>query len=206
MASTKLGTSSFITGIATLLYSYTRDPPVPTFVPAVSQEGVVFQPWQSEDGSNEEELAEPECTWHNSSITYTSELCTPFHASRLATTNAKRAEYRALRCAAAARVECVLGAEIGFALPSLFLYNGVDTMTMIAAPRLIEHESETTWVKARSPSGGVPMTIEVNKTIVVEYIGSGSRAPVTQTFHGDEAFCVQLARHAYASACWELLD
>jgi hypothetical protein len=48
--------------------------------------------------------------------------------------------------------------------------------------------------------------LKFNRTVRTEYLPGGSRAPVMETLTGKDAYCVQLLRAAYATACWEMLD
>ena len=150
MPSTTVGTGSFLAGASTLLYSWSARASGTRKV-AVVPEDTVFTPWPSEDHGMETDTLEPECTWWNGSVTYTTTTCSHFHVSRIAPTHSKQALYRALRCAVAKDTECVLAAEIGFALPAAFLYGGAGELRMAVAPRLSDTPDNSTTTVRVSP-------------------------------------------------------
>lgn len=206
MPSTTVGTGSFLAGVSTLLYSWTRKLPEPVKV-AVVPEDTVFVHWPSEEHGEETDTLDPECAWWNGSVTYTTTTCSHFHVSRIAPAHSKRALYRALRCAVAENTECVLAAEIGFALPAAFLYGGAGELRMVVAPRLSDTaDNSTSTVRVAPIEGGTTQTLELKKEIQAEFIGESSRVPRSEVFSGQEAYCLQLLRHTYDTACWEALD
>lgn len=206
MPSTTVGTGSFLAGVSTLLYSWTRELPEPVKV-AVVPDDTVFVYWPSEDHGAETDALEPECSWWNGSVTYTTTTCSHFHVSRIAPTHSKQALYRALRCAVAKNTECVLAAEIGFALPAAFLYGGAGELRMVVAPRLSDTaDNSSTTVRVSPVESGTTQTLQLKREIRAEFVGESSRVPRSEVFTEQEAYCVQLLRHAYDAACWEALD
>ena len=116
---------------------------------------------------------------------------------------------RATRCATAFDVECVLSAEVGLSVPAAFLYDHETVgMKMLLAPSIVGSDGGgETKVRVNPQGGGArPFFRSFNETIRVAYLPSGRRAPVTETFNGSGAWCVQLLRSAYAEECWEQLD
>ena len=151
----------------------------------------------------------PECAFWNMSVVYESSLCSHFAIGRSASTPA-RANQRALACAAAFGVECVLSPEIGLALPAAFLYShDAATMTMVLAPKLLPHASEQVHVRVAPPGGdGLTdtKTLHFNRTVRVEYLEGASRQLRKETLSDDSAFCVQLLRLSFEPECWQKLD
>ena len=130
----------------------------------------------------------------------------------MATTSAQRAIDRAVKCAAHYETDCVLSAEIGVSIPAAFVYDPTGTgMRMLIAPRLYPNASGTeddlAMVRVNDQedlSSGFQM--QLNRSVRVEYLPGGSRAPVTEVLTSTDAYCVQLLRHAYSASCWEQLD
>ena len=180
-------------------------PPAPTVQPVVDT-GEVFSAWPGDErGALDEELP-PVCTWTNGSVKYESNMCSAFALSRLSSSIHVRATERALRCAAEGETECVLSPEIGVSVPAAFLYDEVDGVRMLVAPRMLPHESEEVRVRVQSPLGGAGRVVEMNRSVMVEYLPGGSRAPVTELLNGSSAWCVQLLRQVFVDECWEHLD
>lgn len=201
---------------------YGSTPPPPPAVPA-TLDGAVFAPWATEDDTYGAEEV-PQCGWWNGSIVYTSDLCSHFSLSRMASNSAGRAVERAVKCAARFETECVISPEIGVSIPAAFVYDPKSSgMRMIIAPRLLPP------IRAAQPTGpGIPENIDVidvrhvriqdptektagrvaalNYSVRIEYLPGGSRAPVSEVLSGSDAYCVQLLRAAFAPECWEQLD
>ena len=151
----------------------------------------------------------PECTFWNQSVVFSSEMCSLFVVNRAAAAYAS-ASARAMRCAAAFGVECVLSPEIGLAMPAAFLYDyATSTMRMLIAPKLVPSESNQTHVRVSPPdSDGITQTrtLVLNETVRVEYLDGQSKALGTGVLRQEEAFCVQLLRQAFEPDCWKALD
>jgi hypothetical protein len=164
-------------------------------------------------------------------VVYSSDLCSHFSLGRMASNIASRATHRAVQCAVHADTDCVLSAEIGVSVPAAFVYDpsGVG-MRMIIAPRILSYAKPP---MSRDPSSGpasssdseAPSTpepkavriqdpyqktngrvVEFNNSLTVEYLPGGSRAPVSETLTGSDAYCVQLLRAAFSEECWAQLD
>ena len=184
--------------------------PPPPVVPA-TRDGAVFDEWAMDRFSTFDDARDavaPECRWWNGTVQYESPLCSHFSLSRLAAGSVDRAVDRAGRCAAAFTTECVLAPEIGLSLPAAFVYDeGAASMAMLIAPRLLPHHGVPTSLLVQDPAEAAPRrALQLNRTVLVEYLPGGKRAPVTEVLANASAWCVQLLRLAMASACWERLD
>lgn len=192
---------------------YNSAPEPPPTVPA-TKDGAVFDHWALDDVAAWSEGAqhvEPNCTWWNGSVVYTSDLCSHFSLSRMASNSASRAIARAVQCAAFFETECVISPEVGVSIPAAFVYNPEDSgMRMLIAPRILplpDGEGDPRTIRVQDPeektNGHVTM---FNHTIKVEYLPGGSRAPVSEVLNGSDAYCVQMLRAAFAADCWAQLD
>lgn len=207
------GSSGLIALLATSSW-YGNAPSAPPSVPA-TKDGAVFESWAmdeeafwSEGAAN----AEPNCSWWNGSVVYTSDLCSHFSLSRMASSGAARAIDRAIRCAAWYQTECVIAPEIGVSIPAAFMYDPEGTgMRMLIAPRILPQAGasgkETRTVRIQDPEEKTNGRVATfNHTVHVEYLPGGSRAPVSEVLSGSDAFCVQLLRAAFVQECWDHLD
>ena len=194
-------------------------------VPA-TKDNAVFQHWAMDDNSlwAEGTAVEPNCTWWNGSVVYTSDLCSHFSLSRMASSSAGRAIDRAARCAAWYETECVISPEIGVSIPAAFVYDPEDAskMRMLIAPRIVYPSATRVpgdtmgdgWandamrtIRVQDPEDKTAGRVtEFNHTIQIEYLPGGSRAPVSETLTGTDAYCVQLLRSAFVDECWQQLD
>lgn len=151
----------------------------------------------------------PECAFWNQSVVFSSEMCSLFVVNRAAAAY-QVAATRAMRCTAAFGNECVLSPEIGLAMPAAFLYEySTSSMRMLIAPKLLPLESEQTHVRVSPPdSDGITQTrtLILNQTVAVEYLDGQTKQLHQRRLEADEAFCVQLLRLAFESACWQALD
>lgn len=160
----------------------------------------------------ESEPLDSECTFFNFSRRYEAEFCDAFTISRMQPGTMRVAAERALRCAAKASTECVLSPEIGLAIPAAFLAapeieSGVKTYI---APRVLPMPSNVNvsqqHVRVSIPSDVFSTrTVSMNDTLNIEYMTSEKQVQ-TQIIRGDDAYCVNLLRMAYESACWQRLD
>lgn len=205
------GASGLVTVLAATGWLSSSPPPAQPVVPA-TKDGAVFQSWAMDEESVWSDAStkhvEPNCTWWNGTVTYTSDLCSHFSLSRMASNSAGRAVDRAVRCAAWFETECVLSPEIGVSIPAAFVYDPDSSgMRMLIAPRILDTGNDTRTVRVQDPaeltSGRV---IELNHTIRVEYLPGGSRTPVSEALNGSDAYCVQLLRAAFVDECWQQLD
>ena len=194
-------------GLLTLLGGglWLVDPPKP--VVYVNEGNHFMSAWPSEAISGSS--LPPECSFWNQSVVFSSEMCSLFVVNRAAAAY-QQAATRALRCAAAFGVECVLSPEIGLAMPAAFLHDyDSSSMRMLIAPKLLPQESEQTHVRVSPPdSDGITQTrtMVLNKTVMVEYLDGKTKQLHSEALSMDAAFCVQLLRHAFEPACWQGLE
>ena len=182
----------------------------PAVVPA-TRDGAIFDEWAIDRFSAFDDARDgvaPECRWWNGTVQYESLLCSHFALSRVAAGTVERAVDRATRCAAAFETECVLAPEIGLSVPAAFVYDETTTsMAMVIAPRLLPHRGVSVRLRVQDPSGAEPpRAVALNRTVRVEYLPGGKRAPTTTVFANASAWCVQLLRAAFAPSCWDALD
>ena len=151
----------------------------------------------------------PECAFWNQSVVFSDDMCSLFVVNRAAAAY-HAASTRAMRCAAAYGVECLLSPEIGLAMPAAFLYDhATSSMRMLIAPKLLARESEQVHVRVSPPdSDGITRTrtLVLNGTVAVEYLDGQTKQLHQRRLEADEAFCVQLLRLAFEPACWHALD
>lgn len=179
-------------------------------VPA-TVDGAIFDPWRMDDYSvfdDARNVHPPECNFWNGTVQYESPLCSHFSLSRVAPGAAERALDRATRCAVHHETECILSPEIGLSIPAAFVYEEATTsMRMLIAPRLLPHDGEETSLVVQDPQEHAANVARVyNRTIHVEYLPGGRRAPVTELLSNDTSWCVQLLREAFVAECWDNLD
>ena len=171
-------------------------------------EGASFMaPWPSEAVAGRE--LPPECSFWNQSVIYSDDMCSLFVVNRAAAAY-HQASARALRCAAAYGVQCVLSPEVGLAMPAAFLYNYErSVMRMLVAPKLLPRESTPVHVRVSPPdSDGITQTrtVVLNETVWVEYLDGETKSLGSEALEGEDAFCVQLLRQAFEPSCWRALD
>lgn len=201
---------SFFTLIAASSWYSTR-PAEQAVVPA-TKDGAVFAHWTSDDETlwSDGAYIEPNCSWWNGTVSYTSDLCSHFSLSRMASNNAGRAIERAVKCAAHYETECVIAPEIGVSIPAAFVYDPEGTgMRMIIAPRILPPADlpDVRTIRVQDPDEQTSgRLVEFNHSIHIEYLPGGSRAPVSETLNGSDAYCVQLLRAAFVDECWAQLD
>lgn len=201
-------------------------PPPPPPKVGATVDGAVFDEWASEANDHywSEGAAgvEPECRWWNGSVTFTSDLCSHFSLSRMASNSAGRAIERAVRCAAWHETECILSPEVGVSIPAAFVYDPEGTgMRMIIAPRMLPPLQHRDLPEGASPLAAPDVrtvrvqditektngrVLEMNYTTRIEFLPGGSRAPVSETLTGSDSYCVQLLRAAFSEDCWRNLD
>ena len=174
----------------------------------VNEKNELLANWPSQsiiDGS----VLPPECDFYNDSVRFSDDLCSHLAISRSSSTPARAAQ-RAMACAAMVGTECVLSPEVGFAIPTAFLYDhGTYTWTIAIAPKLLEHASEIAHVRVAPPDGdGIldTFTAKFNTTITTEFLDGITKQLRVEEYHGEHAFCIQLLRQSYEPSCWKKLD
>ena len=179
----------------------------------ITANGGTFAQWEDENPDN--------CNWWNGTYYYDPGVCNTFSITRISSGDIDHAIERASHCvkATAGESECVLSGEIGFSVPSLFLYDHDKfEMRMLIAPRYVGQEEPgvVRTIRMQDPTGpGIQagresthpnQLFEFNTTVKVEYLKGGSRIMATEAFEGQQAYCVQALRRSIAPACWEALD
>jgi len=213
MVTMSMGSSagSVVTILAATGWLGASPPPAQPVVPA-TKDGAVFQHWAMDDESlwtdGRDRHVEPNCSWWNGTVIYTSDLCSHFSLSRMASNSAGRAIERAVKCAAWFETECVLSPEIGVSIPAAFVYDHESSgMRMLIAPRILDDGNDTRSVRVQDPEEKTSgRLLELNHTIRVEYLPGGSRTPVSESLNGSDAYCVQLLRSSFVQECWNQLD
>ena len=72
---------------------------------------------------------------------------------------------------------------------------------------MLPHDGAPTELLVQNPAEADAGVARVfNRTIRVEYLPGGKRAPVTEVLANASAWCVQLLRLAMAAECWASLD
>jgi hypothetical protein len=207
-----LGTGSGLIALFATSSLFRSSPPPPPPTVAATKDGALFERWAADDESLWSEGVpnlEPECTWWNGSITFTSDLCSHFSLSRMASSSASRAIERAIKCAAFFETECVLSPEIGVSIPAAFVYDHESSgMKMIIAPRILPSEiGDVRAVRVQDQTESTNGFVrQFNSSVRIEFLPGGSRAPVSETLNGSDAYCVQLLREAFSAECWTQLD
>ena len=220
-----MGSRTGVAGLVTLLsgggvWFGGREAVLP--VVRINEDDSLLAHWPSEEFHSPADAA-PECRFWNMTVQYDAGLCNHFTIGRSASTP-MRARDRALACAGAHGVECVLSPEIGLALPAVFLYvshgEAIGTMRMLLGPKVLpppasssssssSSEAQQQHVRVAPPGGdGLTdtRTFLFNTTVRVEYLDGATRAMVTSELSGEAAYCVQLLRAAFEERCWTQLD
>lgn len=207
------GTPAVVAGSSTALLtifgllggSPDQIPHVP--VKKINHDGSLLGKWISDDLDHGEPL-DSECSWFNNTVNIDSSACTLFTISRTAVGIFQSATERAVRCASKAEVECVLSAEIGFALPAVYIADQTSEVGVISviAPKIVAMADEQ-YVRVSVPPDSLfeAATTTMNASISVEYM-SDTKQMKSAVFKGKQAFCVQLLRRAYEQSCWDQLD
>ena len=197
----------------------------------ISPSGGTFAEWNAGSAGGAGGTAESAgCSWWNGTFYYDPGVCNAFSITRISTSDMEEAINRAQHCALLVNGEsqCVLNGEIGFSVPSLFLYDHDEhRMRMLIAPRFLVSDSgkagQVKTVRMQDPRGGARsgasgeatmderdphpnQLFKFNTTVTVEYLKGGSRTMATEELEGDAAYCVQALRRSIAPACWEALD
>ena len=148
------------------------------------------------------------CNWWSGEVQYDVAACDTFSITRVNPSSVEQAMDRATRCALAGTTECVLNGEIGFNIPSVFVYDEVSAgLKMLIAPRILPIDADARTVRMMDPTGELPNQVfTFNNTVKVEYLVGGARALETREFKGNAAYCIQALRRSISPACWAGLD
>ena len=212
-----VGTAGGVTGVLTAALFSARSylnpvsttPEFYTHV-EITPSGGTFADWPlDEDG-----VEQNNCEFWNATHFYSPRICDAFGVSRISISSGEKATQRAIKCGAAYDTQCILSGEIGFSAPAAFVYDAEHGFRMILAPRLIAPEQaeehapgDQKLIRLQDPSENAANTLmKFNKSVTVEFINPGSRAVLTETLSGQDAYCVQMLRASVSPACWSELD
>lgn len=180
--------------------------------------------WPEEDDAS----GHVPCEWYNGTYVHEPSLCSHFAMQRLRADTVQRATHRALKCAAAFGTDCVLSVEVGFGVPTAFVYDEQAGLRAIVAPRplpLVDGEGhamdgkqgegatdgvasgKSVSVRVEDPrEEDAPWVLSATRRLRVEFVAPPSRQLQTETLEGAAAYCVQALRHAISRRCWDALD
>jgi hypothetical protein len=186
--------------------------PVEEGVVEVAEGGQLLTAWNQDENPD----ADPECRWWNGTFQYKLQACGTFQVTRMSRAVSYTALERARACAVRYQTECVLSAEIGLDAPAAFVYDELNGMEMVLAPKILPPQppmqigkNVVVNVKLQIPGNDTQATGPVfrfNRTVTVEYLSGIARTIETRTFEGIDAFCIQSLRHSVDAGCWEQLD
>jgi len=160
-------------------------------------------PWGGDSGD------EPECAFWNGTFQWDLGPCSHFSMSRLSRATMAEATSRAVACAARHSTDCILGPEVGIGLPAVFAYDAAAGMRLVLAPRpIVTGDEEWATVRVADPSGRdhSGKVVRMRQQMEVEFLPLHGKRLETETFSGNDAFCVQLARRAISAECWTAID
>lgn len=194
------------TGVASVLVAATTRlwGGAPPPVVKVTVDGSFLTPW--------DEYAEggPPCQFYNASFQYTGALCSHFALARMSQATQTEALNRALSCAAHYETDCILSPEVGLSVPAAFVYDELEGLKMLVAPKLLdlppEYTSMDKLIEIRDPDEKRRAQIEMRDVVNVEYLRGGARRMTTEMFNDTSAYCIQLLRLAFDSTCWSEID
>lgn len=180
---------------------------------AVNVDRSILASWVTEELETYESVPlDSECTFFNFSRRYESEFCDAFTISRMQSGTMRVASERALRCAAKASTECVLSPEVGLAIPVAFLAapETPSGVRAFVAPRVLPlppgMNATQRHVRVSIPSDTFyTRTLVMDDMLKIEFM-THDKSVETRVITGDDAFCVNLLRIAFESACWTRLD
>lgn len=193
------GVASVIVAATTRLWGAAPPPVV-----KVTVDGSFLTEWDeyAQDG--------PPCQFYNASFQYTGALCSHFALARISQATQTEALKRALSCAAFYETDCILSPEVGLSVPAAFVYDSLDGLKMIIAPKILEVTQEYSTgfklIEFRHPNEKRHAQIEMKDIVNVEYLRGGARRMSTEMFNDSAAYCVQLLRIAFDSSCWSEID
>ena len=174
----------------------------PPIITTVNDGDELLSHWPSET----DPTLKPECRFHNGSVIYASDLCSHFVLSRASATP-PRVFDRASRCMSEFDSECVLSPELGLSVPAAFHPLGAGRVRMLLAPRVLSRGGGEVRVRVFDPSAIFSSrTVNMNRSLTVEYLDGSTRRLETRRLTGGEAYCVQLLRLAFVPECWQSLD
>ena len=195
-----------LAGIATSLLLATNTPwganPPPSV--KVTKDGSFLSEWDDVEDT-------PPCMFYNGSYQYTAGLCSHFALARMSVGTQITAKDRAISCAASFTTDCILSPEVGLSVPAAFVYDPVNGLKMMIAPKIIsmpEGQIPTRHTLSfQHPDGKrTGAQFQFNDIINVEYLEGGTRKISTELLSGEDAFCVQLLRVAFDAQCWDEID
>jgi hypothetical protein len=181
--------------------------PSPTLVPSSEYESPARAKAEAVDGEETET-----CNSWDGDTTNRHDHCSAFLVTRLSSSMVDDALARALRCAATWGSRCVLSTEIGFPVPSAFLYDERQGVRLVLAPRLLANEQEEDAGETRvrlhrgRDTSSRSVVLSFNRSVRVEHYAPQTRRVVVETLTGHDAFCVQSLRRAVDANCWAQLD
>lgn len=196
-----------VSGLTAILFGTSllgqNEPPTlsPYTAVEVAPSGMMFADWGEDDQMTD-------CEFWNGTFYYSPTACDPFAVSRISPNTATYAVNRALKCGAKFDTHCILNGEIGFGAPAAFLYDEADGYRMLLAPKLLPFENGTQkHVRMQDPStNSANVIMWFNESINVEFLQGGSRAVLTETLTGPNAYCVQTLIASVIPSCWASLD
>lgn len=177
----------------------------------ITPKGGIFSDWNL----NKDGYELNGCDFWNATHYYAPRVCDAFGVSRISMSSGAKAVERSIKCGAEYDSECILSGEIGFSAPAAFLYDSENGFRMVLAPRILQPEFDESddrtfgkkLIRLQDPSKIAPDTfMSFNNSVTIEYINPGSRAVITETLIGQEAYCVQALRASVSPSCWENLD
>ena len=177
----------------------------------ITPKGGIFSDWKL----NQDGYELNGCDFWNASHYYAPRVCDTFGVSRISISSGAKAVERAIKCGAEYDTQCILSGEIGFSAPAAFLYDAENGFRMVLAPRLVQpeiqteesHASEKKLIRLQDPGEKAQnFFMSFNTTVTIEFINPGSRAVITETLTGQDAYCVQALRASVSPACWNDLD
>tara|TARA_B100001109_G_scaffold252407_1_gene248306 strand:- start:44 stop:637 length:594 start_codon:yes stop_codon:yes gene_type:complete len=191
---------ALLTGTSFVFDAYWNSETKPAVV--ISEDGAFLSTWDWD-------AQVPECKFYNGSYEYSNGLCSHFAIARMGAHTQIEATERALACAAHFETDCILSAEIGLAVPAAFVYDQEEGLRMLIAPKMLplvdNHNTTEKRIGVQNP--GSPMREQVyNDTVRVQYLRGGTRVMETNVLTGSSAYCTQLLRSAFDSACWKEID
>ena len=192
------------------LWGSTNVPPPPPSSASLSQ---FLDEWSSDamPNSGDTHVNEDDCAIFNGTL-YGENGCSKLAVGRIASAAVQRASSRAIGCANVLRTDCILGEEVGLMLPAVFVYSSRAGMRGILAPSIAQATTDaaTQRVRVLHPLTGARVADEFifYSTVTATFLETTASglALKEESFNGSAAFCVQLLRAAYPTACWDALD
>jgi hypothetical protein len=140
------------------------------------------------------------CTIYKFDRIFSSDYCSAFVTARTSTSIFSLAETRAMACAVHSATECIISAEIGFAVPVAYISDVSGGLQSIIAPKILTAENPTS-LRILNPIDELNIRHTIfNTSIFIEFMTIEKRV-VRKTIVGDDAFCVQLLLRVFDDAC-----